>query len=103
MCDNSCKFLKQVLKAIEYTVYCASGFTSGTSAQPKFMSNKMSDAYDKAGDMPGNRLDKMRKGDPAEYMNAVHPNNHSRYVYFRVCARTEQDLRHWAPINYDTV
>ena len=63
----------------------------------------MSDAYDKAGDMPGNRLDKMRKGDPAEYMNAVHPNNHSRYVCFRVCARTEQDLRHWALYNVTAV
>ena len=67
---------------LSYVCIFVSGFTSGTNKQPVFLHNKMSDAYDKACDIPGDRLDKMRKRDPTEYMNAMHPDNHSRSVEF---------------------
>lgn len=53
------------------------GFTSSTKARPAFLHRVPSDAYDKAGDMPPGKLDRMRKADPTEYMNMVNPNNYS--------------------------
>lgn len=53
------------------------GFTTGTKARPVFVNRVMGDAYDKANNMPGAKLDRTKKGDPAEYLNMVHPNNYS--------------------------
>jgi len=53
------------------------GFTSGTKARPVFVNRVMGDAYDKASDIPGPALDRIRKQDPAEYINTQRPNNHS--------------------------
>lgn len=53
------------------------GFTTGTKAHPVYLHRVMADAYDKAGDIPNPQLDRIRKADPAEYLNTVEPNNHS--------------------------
>ncbi|XP_074662941.1 stabilizer of axonemal microtubules 4-like [Tubulanus polymorphus] len=53
------------------------GFTRGTKALPVYVNRVMSDAYDKASDMPSQRVNALKKKDPAEYMNAVHPDNYS--------------------------
>lgn len=57
-----------------------SGFTSGTKALPVFVNRVMSDAYDKADDMPPERVCKLQKADPMEYLNATRPNNFSRWA-----------------------
>ena len=59
------------------------GFTSGTKAQPAFLNRVMSDAYDKASDIPAARLDHVKKTDPAEYLNMTNPNNYSRYFLIK--------------------
>ncbi|XP_064627223.1 stabilizer of axonemal microtubules 4-like isoform X2 [Lineus longissimus] len=58
------------------------GFTRGTNAEPIYVTRK---PYDKADQIPGDRLSKMKKTDPAEYMNATNPNNHSSVAknYFK--------------------
>jgi len=52
-------------------------FTTGTKARPGFVHRVMGDAYDKAADIPGAKLEQMRKEDPTEYINTQKPNNHS--------------------------
>jgi hypothetical protein len=58
---------------------CIVGFTSGTKALPVFVNRVMSDAYDKASDMPPARVARIQKADPAEFINTTNPNNYSRY------------------------
>ena len=37
-------------------------------------------AYDPADKMPAARLESLKKNDPADYLNVIHPNNYSRLV-----------------------
>ncbi|XP_070191414.1 stabilizer of axonemal microtubules 4-like isoform X2 [Littorina saxatilis] len=53
-----------------------SGFTRET-AKPLYLHRIPGDAYDKADNMPGLKLNRTQKSDPMEYLNMVHPNNHS--------------------------
>lgn len=54
-----------------------SGFTYGTKSRPAFVNRVMEDAYDKADSMPPQRLERLSKVDPAEFVNATHPHNGS--------------------------
>ncbi|ESO89754.1 hypothetical protein LOTGIDRAFT_204303 [Lottia gigantea] len=53
-----------------------SGFTR-EKAKPLYVHRVMGHAYDHADDMPNLRAEKIKKSDPAEYLNTIHPNNHT--------------------------
>ncbi|XP_041354755.1 protein phosphatase 1 regulatory subunit 32-like [Gigantopelta aegis] len=52
-----------------------SGFTR-EKPKPIYL-QKMSTAYDHEDQMPPGRLDYLKKNDPADYLNVIHPNNYS--------------------------
>ncbi|KAK3096952.1 hypothetical protein FSP39_005069 [Pinctada imbricata] len=52
------------------------GFTR-EKAKPLYVNRVMTDAYDRAADIPNLRLDRTKKVDPAEYLNMQNPNNFS--------------------------
>lgn len=54
-----------------------SGFVNSMKSKPEFSCRVMGDAYDKASDQPELKADKIRKNDPAEYINMQQPNNYS--------------------------
>ena len=55
------------------------GFTNAMKPKPAFVHRVMTDAYEVAGDVPPAKLDRMRKQDPAEYLNMTNPHNYSRW------------------------
>ncbi|CAG2189017.1 PPP1R32 [Mytilus edulis] len=60
----------------------ASGSERGTGftrekAKPLYVHRNPIDAYDRADDIPGLRLQRTKKSDPADYLNMTNPNNHS--------------------------
>ena len=54
------------------------GFTESSKSKPEFVARVMGDAYDKVEDLPDAVREHMKKNDPCEYQNAIHPNNYYR-------------------------
>ncbi|XP_076444876.1 stabilizer of axonemal microtubules 4-like [Babylonia areolata] len=70
-----------------------SGFTRET-AKPMYLNRVPGDAYDKADDITGPKLAHTRKNDPMEYLNMVHPNNHTSTNHDQYLGQQRPDLSH---------
>ncbi|KAF6016462.1 PPP1R32 [Bugula neritina] len=71
--------------------------------QPEYVRKVHSDAYDRADQMPAARLFHLKKVDPAEYMNATHPNNGSSTAQIFYRGKQRPDMTYSDRINHTGV
>ncbi|XP_062510540.1 stabilizer of axonemal microtubules 4-like [Corticium candelabrum] len=63
------------LRSVSYRAQDETGYTTGNRAKPLFTPQSLDEGYSKQDDLPKMVQNKMKKNDPAEWVNATVPNN----------------------------